>query len=85
MLDSLYDTLQEKFDYRLDDPEIKRTKENLMKVVTDPQAEYLILDYGIAYEKAGWRNGFVIAVQILSECLHTGKITEPLSGIPFKS
>lgn len=84
VLDSLYDLFQEKIDYRLDDQEIKRAKEGLKKMVTDPQAEYAILDYGIAYERAGFRNGFRIAVQILSECLHTGKVTEPLSGTPFE-
>ena len=85
VLDSLYDLLQEKLDYRLDDQEIKRTKDDLMKMISDPQAEYAVLDYGIAYERAGFRNGFRIAAQIFAECLHTGKITEIISENPFKS
>ena len=51
-----------------------------------------ILDYGIAYERAGFRNGFKTAVQILSECLNTGPIPDssPLSvsmpdTLPFES
>lgn len=78
VLDSLYDMLQEKFDYRLDDHEIKKTRKKLMKMTDNPEAENAILDYGIAYEKAGFRNGFRIAAQIFSECLCTGKITETI-------
>ncbi len=85
MLDLLYDMFQEKLDYRLDDQEIKRCKENLMGMINDPRAEYAILDYGIAYERSGFRNGFVIAARILSECISTGKIAESISGDPFGS
>lgn len=85
MLDLLYDMFQEQLDYRLDDQEIKRCKEKLMKMADDPQAEYAILDYGIAYERAGFRNGFVIAARILSECINTGRIAESISGNLFES
>lgn len=84
-LDSLYDMFQEKLDYRLDDQEIKRAKKELMQKTSDPQAEYAVLDYGIAYERAGFRNGFRIAVQIMAECITTGKITESLPENPFGS
>lgn len=84
-LDSLYDMFQEKLDYRLDDQEIKKTKEALMQKTNDPQAEYAVLDYGIAYERAGFRNGFRIAVQIMAECITTGSITDMISGNPFGS
>ena len=80
MLDLLYDMFQEKLDYRLDDQEIKTCKENLMKMMNDPRGEYAILDYGIAYERSGFRNGFMIATRILSECMDTGRITESISG-----
>lgn len=85
ILDSLYDMFQEKIDYRIDEVEIQRTKRNLMDLISDPQKEYAVLDYGIAYERAGFRNGFKIAVQILSECLTTGRITEAISEHPFIS
>ncbi len=85
MLDLLYEMFQEQLDYRLDEQEIKRCKENLMKLTDDPQAEYAILDYGIAYERSGFRNGFVIAARILSECMNTGRITESIFGTPSES
>lgn len=85
MLDLLYDMFQEKLDYRLDDQEIKRCKENLMGMMNDPRGEYAILDYGIAYERSGFRNGFVIAARILSECMDTGRITENISETPSGS
>lgn len=84
-LDTLYDMFQSKLDYRLDDQEIKRTRATVMKMTNDPQAEYAVLDYGIAYERAGFRNGFRIAVQILSECINTGCITDDIPENPFES
>lgn len=71
MINTLYDLFQENLDYDLDEPEIKRAREKLMKLTKNAGKEYegldyLILDYGIAYEKAGFRNGFVIAMRIFA-------------------
>ncbi len=85
MLDSLYNIFQEKLDYRLDDQELKKARADLMEIINDPQAECAVLDYGIAYERAGFRNGFRIAAQILSECLNTGNMTENIPEYPFGS
>lgn len=85
MLDSLYNIFQERLNYRLDDQEIKRARADLMRMISDPQAEYAVLDYGIAYERAGFRNGFRIAAQILSECLNTGNMTDDIPEVPFGS
>lgn len=82
-LDTLYDMFQPKLDYRLDNQEIKRTRDALMKMTNDPQAEYAAIDHAIANERAGFRNGFKIATQILSECLTTGCITDDIPEDPF--
>lgn len=84
-LDMLYDMFQSKLDYRFGDQEIKRTREALMKMTDDPQADYAAIDHAIANERAGFRNGFRLAVQILSECLTTGYITDEIPEDPFGS
>lgn len=96
MLDQLYNMFQEKLDYRLDELEIQRTRKKIMETVENSgikyeKLEYTVLDYGIAYERAGFRNGFKIAVQILSECLNTSLIADNIPGLdlpnslPFES
>lgn len=84
-LDTMYDLLQEKMDYRLDEIEIQRTRRNIMETAKNAgieydKIEYEVLDYGIAYERAGFRNGFKIAAQILSECLNTNLTTDDIPG-----
>ena len=88
---------QERLDYRVDEIEIQRTRRRIMEIAENAGAKYKkmessVLDYGIAYERAGFRNGFKIAMQILSECLNTGPIPDsiPLSvsmpdTLPFES
>lgn len=84
-LDTMYNLLQEKLDYRLDEIEIQRTRRKIMEMAKNAgieyeKIEYEVLDYGIAYERAGFRNGFKIAVQILSECLNTNLTADDIPG-----
>lgn len=69
ILDELYDLFQEKMPYNLDDAEILKAKKKLETLISDTDKENAILDYGIAYEKAGFRYGFVLAVRIMSNCM----------------
>lgn len=69
MLDKMYNAFQENMSYRLDEIEIQKSRKKLKELVNDPEKESVILDYGIAYERAGFRNGFMIAVQIMSQCI----------------
>ena len=96
-LDQLYDMFQERLNYRLDELEIQRTRKKIMEIAENSGVKYekmesAVLDYGIAYERAGFRNGFRFAAQILAECLNTGPIPDsiPLSvsmpdTLPFES
>lgn len=84
MLDTLYGLLQEQLDYDLDEPEIKQSREKLMELTKKAgmdyeDIEYFVLDYGIAYEKAGFRNGFVLATRIFAECMTTCRTTERIA------
>lgn len=84
-LDTMYNLLQEKMDYRLDEIEIQRTRRKIMETAKNAgieyeKIEYEVLDYGIAYERAGFRNGFKVAVQLLSECLNSNLTTDNISG-----
>lgn len=90
MLDTLYNLFQEQLDYKIDEAEIKRTRNQIMKLIqkTDikEDMEYFVLDYGIAYEKAGFRNGFVIATRIFAECMTTGRcVLDKIPENPFES
>lgn len=76
MINRLYDLLQESMDYKIHESEILRAKEQITETLSSKKAnikyediEYAVLDYGIAYERAGFWNGFVIAVRIMSECI----------------
>lgn len=69
ILDELYDLFQEKMPYNLDDAEILKAKKKLETLMSDTDKENAVLDYGIAYEKAGFRYGFVLAVRIMSNCM----------------
>lgn len=53
--------------------------ELIQKTDIKEDMEYFVLDYGIAYEKAGFRNSFVIASRIFAECMTTGRITERIT------
>lgn len=47
---------------------------------------YAVLDYGIAYERSGFRNGFIIATRILCECINTDHcIIKDIPENPFES
>lgn len=69
ILDELYDLFQEKMPYNLDDMEILKAKKKLETLMSDTNKENAVLDYGIAYEKAGFRYGFVLAIRIMSNCM----------------
>lgn len=69
ILEELYDLFQEKMPYNRDDREILRAKKKLETLMNDTDKENAVLDYGIAYEKAGFRYGFVLAVRIMSNCM----------------
>ena len=69
ILEELYDLFQEKMPYYMDDMEILRAKKKLEAMMGDADKEKAILDYGIAYEKSGFRYGFVLAVCIMSHCM----------------
>lgn len=96
-LDTMYNLLQEKMDYRLDEIEIQRTRRKIREVakiagIEYDELEYVVLDYGIAYERAGFRNGFRFAAQILSECMNSSLTTDNIPGsdpipdtLPFES
>ena len=69
ILEELYDLFQEKMPYNRGDREILKAKKKLETLVNDTEKENALLDYGIVYEKAGFRYGFVLAVRILSNCM----------------
>lgn len=69
ILEELYDLFQKKMPYHMDDMEILRVKKKLEAIMEDADKEKTILDYGIAYERAGFRYGFVLAVCIMSHCM----------------
>lgn len=82
MLDRLYNMMQEFMVYKYE-TELKRTKQCLIAMIPDPQAESAILDYGICNEKNGYRNGFIHAVQLMSQCI--GTVPAPEDPLPFGS
>lgn len=83
ILDRLYDmSLQSPLPSR-HELEIQRTRENLVKLIADPQKEDAILDYGIAYERKGFDAGFILAVHIMSQCVCPSSVPESL--LPFES
>ncbi len=70
ILDGLYDLFQEKIPCHTDDMAILQAKKKLDTLMDDSEAENAILDYGIAYEKAGFHYGFILAVCIMSQCIN---------------
>lgn len=70
ILEELYDSFQEKMPYNMDDMEILRAKKKLEALMGDADREKDILDYGIAYEKAGFRYGFTLAIRIMAQCIN---------------
>lgn len=70
ILDELYDLFQEKMPYAADDIEILRAKKKISSLMNDPDKENDILDYGIAYEKAGFHYGFILAVRMMAQCIN---------------
>ena len=88
MLNHLYDLFQGSMDYKIDEAEIIRAKEQITETVKSAEAyddiEYAVLDYGIAYERAGFRNGFIIATRIFSYCINTDdRVITDIPGYPF--
>lgn len=69
ILEEIYDLFQEKMTHSMNDREILRAKKELAALMGDTDKENAVLDYGIAYEKAGFRYGFVLAVRIMSNCM----------------
>ena len=95
-LDTMYNLLQEKMDYRPDEIELHRTRRKIREAAETAGIKYdklecAVLDYGISYERAGFRNGFRFAAQILSECMNTNLTTDNIPGLdlpnplPFES
>ena len=89
-LDRLYDLYQEHLDYTTDESKIIRAKEQIAETVKSAEKyediECAVLDYGIAYERAGFRNGFIIATRILCECINTDHcIIRDIPENPFES
>lgn len=89
MLDTLYDLFQESMDYKIDEAEIIRAKKQIAEIVKSADSyediEYSILDYGIAYERAGFRNGFIIATRIMSECINDHCVIRDILECPSES
>lgn len=69
ILEELYDLFQEKRQYGMDDIEILKAKNKIAGLLDNTDNEDAILDYGTAYEKAGFRYGFMLAVHIMSRCI----------------
>ncbi len=70
ILDDLYDLFQEKMTCNADDTEIFQAKKKLDAMLNDKDSENAVLDYGIAYEKAGFRFGFTLAIRIMAHCIN---------------
>lgn len=70
ILEEIYNLFQEKMPYSVDDKEICRAKKKLDALIGDMDNENVILDYGIATEKAGFRYGFMLAVHIMAQCIN---------------
>lgn len=70
ILEELYERFQEEMPCGKDDVEILRVRKRLGPLIEDPDNENAILDYGIAYEKAGFRYGFILAVRIMAQCVN---------------
>lgn len=68
IIDELFNMWQEKMSYRLDEAELKRARKNLLAEMRNPENENAILDFAIAHEKCGFRNGFILATKIMSQC-----------------
>lgn len=69
ILTEIYGLFQEKMPCSADDMEISRAKKRLDTLIGDADNENAILDYGVAYEKAGFRYGFILAVCIMAQCI----------------
>lgn len=69
ILDEIYNLFAEKMQFSTDDAELIKAKHKIESLLENSDYESSVLDYGIAYEKAGFRYGFVLAVQIMSQCI----------------
>ncbi len=72
ILEELYDLFQEKTPCWMDDMEILKAKKELETetFMDDTDKENAVLNYGIAYEKAGFRYVFLLAVRIMAQCIN---------------
>ncbi len=77
ILDEMYNLFQEKMPCSADDTEIRKAKKKLDALVGNTDNEGAILDYGIAYEKAGFRFGFTLAVRIMAQCMDEVTVSMP--------
>lgn len=75
ILEELYDLFQEKMPYHTDDIEIRKAQKRLKSLVEDETKKEAILNYGIAYEKAGFRYGFTLAVRIMAQYISEGLVS----------
>lgn len=90
MINRLYDLFQESMDYKIDEFEIIKAKEQIAETIKSAEAyediEYAMLDYEIAYERTEFRNRFIIATRILCECINTNHcIIRDIPEYPFES
>lgn len=70
MLEELYYLFQEQMTCNADDLEICKAKKKLDALIGNTDNESAILDYGISYEKAGFRFGFILAIRIMAQCIN---------------
>lgn len=86
ILDKLYDLSSSEVMPR-HSLELQKTRERLMELIGDPPKESAlqdsILDYGLISERRGFDRGFILAVHIMSQCIGTAPIPDPL--LPFDS
>lgn len=75
ILEELYDLFQEKMPYHIDDMGIRKAQKRLKSLVEDETKKEAILNYGIAYEKAGFRYGFTLAVRIMAQYISEGLVS----------
>ncbi len=77
ILEEMYNLFQEKMPCSIDDTEIRKAKKKLDALIGNTDNEGAILDYGIAYEKAGFHFGFILAVRIMAQCMNEIPVSMP--------
>ncbi len=77
IFEEIYNRFQEQMPCSADDIAIRREKKKLDALIGNTDNESAILDYGIAYEKAGFRFGFTLAVRIMAQCMDEVTVSMP--------